>query len=58
MRGFTALAETVSPEEIARLLDRFYSVATDVLARQDAIIEKLVGDQVMALFVPALVLRL
>ncbi len=52
VRGYTALAETRSPEEVARLLNRFYAVATDTLCTRDAIIDKLVGDEVMALFLP------
>jgi len=52
VRGFTALAERQSATEITRLLNRFYSVATDVLVAHDAIIDKLVGDEVMALFLP------
>ena len=50
MRGYTAMAEKEAPEAIARLLNRFYAVATDVLASRDALIDKLVGDEVMALF--------
>jgi adenylate cyclase len=38
---------------IAKLLDRFYSSATDVLIREDAMVDKFVGDEVMALFIPA-----
>ena len=53
MRGFTALAETETPEELAGLLNRFYRVATDVLSHHDAVIDKLMGDEVMALFLPA-----
>ena len=53
MRGFTSLAEAQSPEEVARLLNRFYAVATDALSHHDAVIDKLMGDEVMALFLPA-----
>lgn len=52
IRGFTAYSEGRSPEEVARLANRFYSAATEVLARRDAVIDKLVGDEVMALFLP------
>jgi len=52
VRGFTAYSESRAPEEVARLLNRFYSVATSVLTRHDAVIDKLVGDEVMALWVP------
>jgi len=52
IRGYTSLSEAHQPAEIARLLNRFYGAATNVLAGHDAVIDKLVGDQVMALFVP------
>ena len=51
VRGFTSLAETIGPTEVAALLNRFYASATRVLSRS-AIIDKLVGDEVMALYLP------
>ena len=54
MRGYTALAESKPLEEVARLLNRFYAVATDALGSRDALIDKLVGDEVMALFLTGL----
>ena len=53
VRGFTSLAEHQSPDEVAKLLNRFYASAVDVLCRH-ALIDKLVGDQVMALYLPRL----
>jgi adenylate cyclase len=52
VRGFTPMSATQGPKATAALMNRFYEMATDVLTGQDAIIDKLVGDQVMALFVP------
>lgn len=52
VRGSTGLAEGTSAAEFAELLNRFYASATDVLVRRDAIVDKLIGDEVMALFVP------
>jgi adenylate cyclase len=52
MRGFTPFSENRPPEEVARLLSRFYALSIGVLSRQDAVIDKLVGDEVMALFIP------
>ncbi len=51
VRGSTALAERASAADFAGLLNRFYSVATRTLLHHDAIIDKLVGDEVMAFFV-------
>src|SRR4051794_38890606 len=53
VRGFTSLAERMPADEVARLLNRFYATAADVLTRS-AIIDKLVGDEVMALYLPPL----
>lgn len=52
IRGFTALAEAVEPESLSPLLARFYAAAERVLF-PEAIVDKLVGDQVMALYIPA-----
>jgi adenylate cyclase len=54
VRGSTALAERSSPGEFARLMQRFYGAATRVLLETDAIIDKYVGDEVVAFYVPAL----
>jgi adenylate cyclase len=45
------MAEGKSPEDVARLMNRFYGVATGVLAGRQAVIDKLIGDEVMALFI-------
>jgi len=53
VRGFTSRAETMAPQQVAELLNRFYASATSVLIRS-AVIDKLVGDEVMALYIPQL----
>lgn len=53
VRDFTSLAERQAPDAVADLLNRFYATAVDVLC-EHAIIDKLVGDQVMALYLPGL----
>jgi adenylate cyclase len=51
VRGSTALGENAVAGEFAALLNRFYLVATRTLVRYDAVIDKLIGDEVMAFFV-------
>ncbi len=51
LRGFTRLSEQSDPEEVSVLLRRFYACAEDVLF-PEAIIDKLIGDEVMALYLP------
>jgi len=55
IRGYTTLSETTAPEAVRALLARFYDALTNVLISADAVIDKLVGDQVLALFVPYLI---
>jgi len=52
VRGSTTLAEQISPSEFSRLLNRFYKVSTDVLIQTDAWIDKLVGDEIIGLYIP------
>lgn len=54
VRGSTSLCERVGAMVFADLLNDFYRTATDVLIHHDAIIDKLVGDEVMALFIPGI----
>jgi adenylate cyclase len=52
VRGSTALAERLGPAAFAAALNEFYATVTNVLAGYDATIDKLIGDEVMAFFVP------
>jgi adenylate cyclase len=54
VRGFTAFSESRPPSEVAARMNRFYASATAVLVDHEAVIDKLVGDEVMALFWPLL----
>jgi adenylate cyclase len=53
LRGFTSGAAGADPEDVSRLLRRFYRCAEDVLF-PEAVIDKLIGDEVMALYLPDL----
>ena len=52
VRGSTAYVDSEG-RSAPRWLNQFYNLATEVLVRHDAIIDKLIGDEVMALFIPA-----
>src|SRR6266545_223223 len=52
VRGSTILAEGMSPIEYSRLINRFYNTATKVMVHTDALIDKIIGDQVAAMYVP------
>jgi class 3 adenylate cyclase len=52
VRGSTTIAEKMEAPEFSRLMNRFYEATIHVLVQADAFIDKLVGDEVTALFVP------
>ncbi len=54
VRGSTTIAEQMSPSEFSRLLNRFYEVANRTLIDSDALVDKLVGDEVIGLYLPYL----
>lgn len=52
VRGSSRLAEEMTATEFSRLMNRFYHAATNVLIDTDSVIDKLVGDEVIGLFLP------
>jgi adenylate cyclase len=54
VRGSTALGQRHAAADFAAVLNRFYIAATQTLLRHDAVIDKLIGDEVMAFFVPGI----
>jgi adenylate cyclase len=54
IRGSTTLGESMGATAFHGLMTRFYEAMTTVLVAHDAIVDKFVGDEVVALFIPAL----
>jgi adenylate cyclase len=52
VRGSTTIAERMSATEFSQLMNRFYAAATQVLVKTDAFIDKLVGDEVIGIYLP------
>jgi adenylate cyclase len=52
VRGSTGLAERLPPGEFGQLLTRFWGTAARVVDRWDGIVDKFVGDEAVALFIP------
>jgi adenylate cyclase len=52
VRGSTGMAEKLSPGEFSRMIDRFYTAASKVIFWKNGLVEKLIGDEVAAFFVP------
>jgi class 3 adenylate cyclase len=51
IRGFTPYCETVPPEQVVDLLNRFLQAQADVVEKYRGDIDKFVGDELMAVFV-------
>src|SRR3989442_13685048 len=51
MAGSTALGEELDPEEMRRLLARYYGIARECVEQHGGTVEKFIGDAVMAGFV-------
>ena len=50
MAGSTALGESLDPEEMRRLLARYYAIARESVEQHGGTVEKFIGDAVMAVF--------
>ncbi len=52
VRGSTTLAESTSTKEFQSLIQRFYKETSHALVHRNSMVNRLMGDQVSALFVP------
>jgi len=50
LRGYTGLTESLPPDAMSELLDTFYDACADAIWEQDGLLNKTIGDAVMAVF--------
>lgn len=48
IRGFTTISEALTPEELTHLLNEYLTAMTDIIMGQNGVVDKYIGDAVMA----------
>jgi class 3 adenylate cyclase len=50
LRGFTAIAERLAPEQVVKLLNHYLGAMADVILSQQGTIDEFIGDAILAIF--------
>jgi adenylate cyclase len=50
VRGFTALSEKLEPEEVTEIMNKALTIQADTVKRYDGMVDKYIGDAMMAIF--------
>ncbi len=50
IRGFTSMSESMEPERVVSIINAYLSLQTEIVLRNEGMLDKFVGDCVMAVF--------
>jgi len=50
VRGFTALSETLPPEEVTKIMNKALTIQSDAVQKHGGMVDKYIGDAMMAIF--------
>jgi adenylate cyclase len=50
IKDFTSFAEKCTPKDLVHFLNQYFSVASDVILKNEAMLDKYIGDAIMAIF--------
>jgi adenylate cyclase len=50
LRGFTALAQSLEPEQVVRMLNGYFEVMVDVIRKYNGTINEIIGDALLVIF--------
>ncbi|MDD5089538.1 MAG: adenylate/guanylate cyclase domain-containing protein [Candidatus Wallbacteria bacterium] len=52
IRNFTSMSESMTPQQVVEFLNRYFSYVTEPILQEKGVINKFIGDAVMAIFSP------
>lgn len=52
IRNFTRLSENMEPQKVVNFLNRFMTEMSRIIIKHEGIIDKFIGDNIMAIFIP------
>ena len=50
IRSFTTISEAMAPDDLVNSLNRYFSIMVDIIMNRNGIIDKYIGDAIMAFF--------
>jgi len=50
IRSFTSISESLEPDDLVSILNRYFSIMVDIIMSHDGVVDKYIGDAIMAIF--------